>query len=733
VSAAQLEKLQATRLPLQGQPKSVCRGIASKSASPRIKTFLFLKKITTQTYVLTPSVGGARMAPLPSSLGVSPQELLILFAQGQSRPGLGRKNKNTMKTKPKISGYILRSAFYLLLLVAVCAIPFALAQSRSRGTAKRSVAKPLANPNSASQFSATAGGAQVTQPVGVVCLVVNGGFETDDFTGWINSGETDLTNVNAVHPHSGTYSEQTGPDTSDGFTDQTIATVAGTAYDVSFWLRNDDISGDNSFGASFGSVTLVPEAVQGAFGYTQYTFTNVVPGANADLHFIFFNVPDYFYLDDVCVTPSTGSPTPTPTATPTPTCPIIGDYTITTGSGTIVPGTTDTGNHFDGVTAVSLPFPVHFYDQTYSGVNALKVSSDGNIQFVSANNDFNNVCLPAAAMNNLIAPYWDDLYDGDTANGQGIFTSVSGTAPSRIFNIEFRENFTGVSGPPLLDFEVRLHEDTANFEIIFGTLNGNTGDSATVGAQRDTGSHFTQFECNTGGLVDPLQLNFTYAGGCASPTPTATATATVTPTPTPTGTPCTLAAPNVQHATNVTVSSFTAHWHSGGGGGGGATGYRLDVSTSDHFTTYVTGYHDLDVENATNHPVIGLSAGTHYFYRLRAYNGCATSRNSNVRAVQTTPCSPPAPDAQPATNVTASSFTAHWSSVNGAIDYRLDVSTSNTFTTYVSVYHDFSVGNMSSRLVTELSPHTTYYYRVRANNGCATSHNSNVRNVQTAP
>jgi hypothetical protein len=43
---------------------------------------------------------------------------------------------------PTIKAHLLRSAFYLLLLVAVCAIPFALAQSRSRGTAKRSVAMP---------------------------------------------------------------------------------------------------------------------------------------------------------------------------------------------------------------------------------------------------------------------------------------------------------------------------------------------------------------------------------------------------------------------------------------------------------------------------------------------------------------------------------------------------------------------------------------------------------------
>jgi hypothetical protein len=43
---------------------------------------------------------------------------------------------------PTVKAHLIRSAFYLLLLVAVCAIPFALAQSRSRGTTKQSVAKP---------------------------------------------------------------------------------------------------------------------------------------------------------------------------------------------------------------------------------------------------------------------------------------------------------------------------------------------------------------------------------------------------------------------------------------------------------------------------------------------------------------------------------------------------------------------------------------------------------------
>jgi hypothetical protein len=89
---------------------------------------------------------------------------------------------------------------------------------------------------------------------------------------------------------------------------------------------------------------------------------------------------------------------------------------------------------------------------------------------------------------------------------------------------------------------------------------------------------------------------------------------------------------------------------------------------------------------------------------------------------------PAAPVATSASNVSSGGFTANWNSVTNVVGYRLDVSPSSTFSTYLSGYQDLDVGNVTSRSVTGLSANTTYYYRVRAYRG-GTSASSNVITV----
>ena len=148
-----------------------------------------------------------------------------------------------------------------------------------------------------------------------------------------------------------------------------------------------------------------------------------------------------------------------------------------------MPGDTDIGLHTDdGDTFVALPFSFQLYDQTYNGVN---VSTNGRLDFVCINepNGFMSACLPApdniCPFDFTVFPNWSD-YRTDTglsgcstfASGCGVFTSVSGSAPNRIFNIEWRAVYFN-DNSMTANFEVRLYENDPNkrFDFIFGTCN----------------------------------------------------------------------------------------------------------------------------------------------------------------------------------------------------------------------------------------------------------------------
>src|SRR5438094_7268466 len=244
---------------------------------------------------------------------------------------------------------------------------------------------------------------------------------------------------------------------------------------------------------------------------------------------------------------STATASATATHTPTP----CGQYWTTAGTLPIVPGTSDTVNHCDNCeTAVTLPFPFRLYGVTYTSV---MVSSNGRLDFLCNNEPAGGfgVCLPAGSRNcpfdYTIFPLWTAL-DTDIglvgcstwANGCGIFTSISGTAPNRIFNIEWHALLNFTSNTPQ-DFEVRLYENDPNerFDVIYGTVGNAFGlNYLWVGGVQGPPGFFTEDFCQTG--VSPPRTNvsrtYTFVP-CGSPTPTSTPTATATATATVTVTP----------------------------------------------------------------------------------------------------------------------------------------------------------------------------------------------------
>jgi hypothetical protein len=253
-----------------------------------------------------------------------------------------------------------------------------------------------------------------------------------------------------------------------------------------------------------------------------------------------------------------------------PNAPFSGNYTvegcpnqyvITQGTDRIVRGDTDIGSHCDGCdTFIPLPFAFQLYGTAYSGVN---VSDNGRLDFVNVNEPggYITACLPAPPgyftglpYDNTIFALWQDLVTLATSEGCsnfpsgtcGIFTSVTGSAPNRIFNIEWRAVLYWDDAAPQ-NFEVRLYENDANqrFDVIFGTLTppivGPLERAWVSGVQGDGNLGFyTDDFCICWPDPPPQNESRTYTlVPCAtpSPTPTPTATSTPRPTPTPRGSP----------------------------------------------------------------------------------------------------------------------------------------------------------------------------------------------------
>ena len=88
--------------------------------------------------------------------------------------------------------------------------------------------------------------------------------------------------------------------------------------------------------------------------------------------------------------------------------------------------------------------------------------------------------------------------------------------------------------------------------------------------------------------------------------------------------------------------------------------------------------------------------------------------------------------AEPVMTPTRSSFLAKWKKVSGASGYRIDVSTSPSFDSYVAGYRDLDVGDVTSRIIGGLMPGIRYYYRVRPYDAAGTGSNSETMLAATA-
>src|SRR5204862_5320734 len=110
-----------------------------------------------------------------------------------------------------------------------------------------------------------------------------------------------------------------------------------------------------------------------------------------------------------------------------------------------------------------------------------------------------------------------------------VFTSVTGTAPNRQFNIEWRAGYFGGSGTA--NFEVVFYENTSSFFDVFYGVTVDNGLDETSGVQASSTGPATTFSCGTSTLTNGLDVR--YCCGTPTPTPTPACNAWQTASPYP--------------------------------------------------------------------------------------------------------------------------------------------------------------------------------------------------------
>ncbi len=135
-------------------------------------------------------------------------------------------------------------------------------------------------------------------------LIVNGGFETGDFSGWTLVGDPTANFVAGGYVHTGINAAYLGQNGSLATLSQTFATTLGASYTLSFWFSG---SGDNpsEFIATVGSnrvLDLINPPFDSAYHLETFQFT--AEAATTRLAFGARDDANYLNLDDVDVTPS---------------------------------------------------------------------------------------------------------------------------------------------------------------------------------------------------------------------------------------------------------------------------------------------------------------------------------------------------------------------------------------------------------------------------------------------
>ncbi len=172
---------------------------------------------------------------------------------------------------------------------------------------------------------------------------------------------------------------------------------------------------------------------------------------------------------------------------------------------------------------VAPPFPIHFGGFVY---NQVTIGSNGAIGFDVAIPSPGNSLIPFQFSNQLIAPYWTDLFPQQPYTTENVFWQEQGSIPNREMVIEWRDvpHYADPLDPGCASSPPNVSPQTVKFQVVFfensedvlfnyartgfGCAEHDYGASATVGIQLgpDAG---TQFSFNSPSLSDNTSILWT--------------------------------------------------------------------------------------------------------------------------------------------------------------------------------------------------------------------------------
>jgi hypothetical protein len=162
-------------------------------------------------------------------------------------------------------------------------------------------------------LTAALGFAVAAGPANAAELVTNGSFETGDFTGWTQIGNTGFTGVECpgapfAGPGDGNCDAFLGPVGSNGSLSQVLNTIPGRFYNINFDFQPD--GGVTSFFSAVWDAqpALFSVTNPAASPYQVLHFTAQATAATTSLTFNFRDDPGFLKLDSVSVAvPEPGS------------------------------------------------------------------------------------------------------------------------------------------------------------------------------------------------------------------------------------------------------------------------------------------------------------------------------------------------------------------------------------------------------------------------------------------